>query len=115
MNSAFTHAQSTTNNNAAVLQPHDSLMQKLVEEVVEFRLNSCLLYRVQCVSCEEAAVLLSVDTDTVRNWIKINKLTASKIGREWSIRVMDIDKMLTSNTTVIKLDDKRFKRNKKAC
>ena len=110
MNSAFTLPQSSNSNNA-VLQQHDILDQ--LEELIEFRLNNSLLYRVQCVTCDEAAVLLSVDCDTIREWIKGGKLTASKVGREWTIRVLDIDKMLTATATVIRLTDKRFKRNKK--
>jgi excisionase family DNA binding protein len=101
-----------TNSNNTFPLPNN--LEQYIEEVIEFRLNNTLLYRVQCVTCEECGVLLSVDTDTIREWIKGGKLNASKPGREWVIRVMDIDRMLTSNANVINLSDKRFKRNRKA-
>jgi excisionase family DNA binding protein len=110
MNSAFSLHEPTSSNNA-VPQQHDILEK--VEELIEFRLNNSLLYRVQCVTCEEASILLSVDCDTIREWIKGGKLTASKVGREWTIRVLDIDKMLTASATVIRINDKRFKSNRK--
>ena len=112
MNSAFT--QSSNSNNAVTADHDKTNLEQYVETVVELRLNNCFLYRVQCVTCEEAGVLLSVDTDTVREWIKAGKLIASKPGREWVIRIVDIDKMLTTNATIIRLEDKRFKRNRKA-
>jgi excisionase family DNA binding protein len=105
MNSAF-----QTNSNNTVPDRH---LASFVEEVVSLQLNNCLIWRIQCVTCDEAAVLLSVDTDTIREWIKAGKLTASKVGREYSIRVMDIDKMLATHSNVIRLEDKRFKRNRK--
>ena len=119
MNSAFTHhppLQQSINNNA-VPQQHDQLSPEqivsYVEGVIEQCLNNSLWFRVQCVNCDEAGVLLSVDTDTVRQWIKAGKLSASKVGREWSIRLVDIDKMLSQNATVIRMNDKRFKANRK--
>lgn len=108
MNTGFSPTETNSNNTIP-----DRQLARQIEEVVLLQLNNCLLWRVQCVTCDEAAVLLSVDTDTVREWIKAGKLIASKVGREYSIRVMDIDKMLSNHSNVIRLDDKRFKRNRK--
>ncbi len=114
MISTFTinQPQTTINHNTGPQQPNTPNLDEHIQAVVEMSLNNCLMYRVQCVTCEEAGILMSVDKDTVRDWIKSGKLAASKVGREWAIRVMDIDRMLTKNATVVNLKDRRFKSNK---
>ncbi|MFZ4056982.1 MAG: helix-turn-helix domain-containing protein [Ferruginibacter sp.] len=77
-------------------------------QLVEQQTASCLLFKVQCVNIGEAAKLLSVEDDTIRDWIKNGKLTASKIGREWIIRLTDIDSTLIRTASVVRMD-KRYK------
>lgn len=106
----------TTNSNslfqqAPVPQALDPLISEQITTTVEAMLNSCLWYRIQCVDCETAAQYLDIETDTVRQWIKSGKLPASKPGREWMIRLKDIDSMLAKTATIIRLD-KRFKKSK---
>lgn len=111
--------QTTTNNNNTVL-PLEHMVPVELQEfifttatgIVELHLQQSLWYQVQCVSCERAADALNVETDTVRQWIKAGKLPASKIGKDWSIRLVDLDKMLKLNATVIRMPDRRFKKFK---
>ncbi len=86
-------------------------IKQIVQQAIDDALNNSLWYRVQCVSIEEAAVILSLCEDTVRQWVKQGRLPASKVSREWNIRLVDIEKMLNSNATVIHID-KRLKRKK---
>lgn len=110
--------QVTTNSNNTVQSLWHEVPESLQDfifttatGIVEMQLQQSLWYHVQCVSCEKAATALNVETDTVRQWIKKGKLTASKIGKDWSIRLMDIDRMIKINATVVSLPDKRY--NKK--
>ena len=109
MNTALLTPPTNTHNTL----PQQQVIEKYIEDTIEQRLNSCLMYVVQCITCEEAGILLSVKEDTVRDWIHSGKLPASKIGREWMIRVSDVDKMLRQNTNIIRIDDKRFRTNRK--
>lgn len=83
-----------------------------VAGIVELQLQQSPWYLVQCISCEKAGDALNVETDTVRQWIKAGKLPASKIGKDWSIRLVDIDKMLKLNATVVRIGDRRYKKYK---
>jgi len=82
--------------------------------IVETQIQQSPFYRVQCVDSEKAANLLGVEPDTIRNWIKSGKLQASKIGKEWLIRVIEIEKILSANATAVRMVDKRYKRKAKA-
>lgn len=123
MNTALQHFPFSVNtinsNNTVQPGPHEQLPVHLqqfifsaVEGIVEMQLRNSPMYLVQCLSCEKAAAVLNVETDTVRQWIKGGKLPASKIGKDWSIRLVDIDKMLKLNATVVPMADKRYKKNK---
>ncbi len=93
--------------------PQQQVIEKYIEDAIEQRIHSCLMFSVQCLSCEEAGILLSIKEDTVRDWIHRGKLSASKVGKEWMIRIFDIDKMLHQNANIIRIDDKRFRTNRK--
>lgn len=109
MNTVLQPPPTTTRNTL----PQQQAIEKYIQDTIEQRLNSCLMYVVQCITCEEAGILLSVKEDTVRDWIHSGKLAASKVGREWMIRVIDVDKMLHQNTNIIRIDDKRFRTNRR--
>lgn len=105
----------TNNLTPALIKPQDTVLtvqiKTIIQQAIEDALNASLWYRVQCVTVDEAAIMLSVYGDTIRVWIKQGKLPASKVGREWNIRLVDIEKMLNKNSTII-LMDKRFKHKK---
>ena len=113
--------QSPANNNNNIQpvenQPVPADLTDLINGIVALQLQQCLWYQVQCVSADQAADALHVETDTVRQWIKAGKLPASKIGKDWTIRLVDIDKMLKLNATVVRImPDRRRKQYKiKAC
>ena len=110
MNTAFTQP----NHSLLFKQPSDQEQRdKEVRLAVQAQLQDSLLFNVSCVNCEEAATLLSVEPDTVRDWIKAGKLIASKVGREWIIRLRDVDTMLAKNSNIVPMDDKRFKTNRR--
>lgn len=44
----------------------------------------------------EAAAILKVAQNTVRNWLKSGKLKGSKIERLWRIRAADLDEFIKS-------------------
>jgi len=114
MNTAFT--QQSSNSNNAVPQQHDKISDQviyLIEEAIEARLSSSLWFHVQCVTCDEAAFILSVEPDTVREWIKSGKLRASKVGREWIIRLIDIEKLLAQTATVVAMEPKKIRLRKR--
>ena len=43
----------------------------------------------------EAAAILKVAQNTVRNWLKSGKLKGIKIERLWRIRAADLDEIMT--------------------
>jgi len=51
---------------------------------------------------EEVAELLQVTVETVRGYInrKKNKLPAFKVGREWRVRRIDLDRWVEENMNV---------------
>jgi excisionase family DNA binding protein len=51
---------------------------------------------------EEVADLLQVSVETVRGYInrKRNKLPAFKVGREWRVRKVDLDKWVEENMNI---------------
>ena len=50
-------------------------------------------------SVEDIAKELSVHVDTVRGWIRDRKLRVTKLGRDYRIRRVDLDKFLEERTT----------------
>jgi excisionase family DNA binding protein len=50
-------------------------------------------------SVEDIAKELGVHVDTVRGWIRDRKLRATKLGRDYRIRRVDLDKFLEERTT----------------
>ncbi len=85
-----------------------------IEDTVSSVLDGILWARVQCITVDDAAKSLSVQPDTIREWIKAGKLHASKVGREYIIRLVDLERMLTQNALVVPMHDRRFKRNRVA-
>ena len=49
-------------------------------------------------SVEDIAKELGVHPDTVRSWIRERKLQATKLGRDYRIRRVDLDKFLKDRT-----------------
>lgn len=49
----------------------------------------------QYLTVAEAAEILKVKHNTIRDWLKAGKLRGSKIGRLWRIRQADIDEFVT--------------------
>ncbi len=48
---------------------------------------------------DELAKFLRVTRATVRDWCKHGKLPAFKIGKEWKIRVIDLQKSINGKVT----------------
>lgn len=44
---------------------------------------------------DEAAAILKVAPNTIRDWLKSGKLKGGKIGRLWRIKRADIDELVT--------------------
>ena len=84
----------------------------LIRQEVEACLSTCPWYRAQSCGVKEAAEILNVEEDTIRNWIASGKLMASNIGRMYVIRLVDIEALLNKYQVVVPITDKRFKRNK---
>ena len=119
MQTRFSTQTPSNNNNIVQPSPGTSIntvptqsIEEMITGIVALQLQQSLWYQVQCVSCEKAADALNVETDTVRHWIKAGKLPASKIGKDWSIRLIDVDKMLKLNATIVRLPDMRMKKYK---
>ena len=98
-------ATTTHNNHPGTYQD----LSPAIMDLIQAEVKNCLYYGVQCVTTEKAAELLSVEPDTVRQWIKKGKLMASKPGKDYSIRMSDIDQLLKETAVVVRMD-KRFKR-----
>jgi excisionase family DNA binding protein len=49
-------------------------------------------------SVEDISKELGVHVDTVRGWIRERKLRATRLGREYRIRRVDLDKFLDDRT-----------------
>jgi len=88
-------------------------VESFIRQEVEACLNACPWYRARSCGVKEAAQLLKVKEDTIRNWILAGKLFASNIGRMYIIRLIDIENMLNRYQVVVPLYDKRFKKNRK--
>lgn len=43
---------------------------------------------------EKLAKFFGVTKQTIREWCKVSKLPAFKIGKEWKVRVADLRKMI---------------------
>ena len=53
----------------------------------------------QWLSVEDIAKELNVSIETVRNWIRKNKLTAYRVGRDYRIKREDYEKFLEDRRT----------------
>lgn len=49
----------------------------------------------------EAALYLNVNKDTIRNWIKRGHIPAHKIGRQWRLKISELDKWVESGRSAI--------------
>lgn len=47
-------------------------------------------------SLEEVATYLGVNKDTIRNWIKKTDIPAHKIGRQWKLKLSEVDAWIKS-------------------
>lgn len=73
----------------------------LVQREVDSYIASLPLTRVECVTVQQAADLLKVYTDTVRVYIRKHQLRASKLGKDYRIRIVDLQKFLQDKQTAI--------------
>ena len=53
----------------------------------------------QWLSVDDIAKELNVSIETVRNWIRKNKLIAYRVGRDYRIKQSDYDKFLEDRRT----------------
>ncbi|RTL56265.1 MAG: DNA-binding protein [Sphingobacteriales bacterium] len=97
------------NGVAQSVQPARALSPELAEVVRREAwnyLSSFPYHTIQCVNVGKAAELLCVEEDTVRTYIKCGKLAASKVGKEYRIRIFDLQQFLDA-TAVVKVMRKR--------
>ncbi|HJT59422.1 MAG TPA: helix-turn-helix domain-containing protein [Ktedonobacteraceae bacterium] len=59
----------------------------------------------QWLSVEDIATELNVSIETVRNWIRKNKLIAYRVGRDYRIKRTDYEKFLAKRRTGGQDDD----------
>lgn len=52
-------------------------------------------------SLEETAEYLGVTKDTIRNWIKKKNMPAHKIGRQWKLKLSEVDDWVKSGKSAI--------------
>lgn len=52
----------------------------------------------QLFTTDEAAELLKVHPETVRNWIRRGELVAIKIGRQWRVKRADLERIAQRGT-----------------
>jgi len=57
---------------------------------------------------EKLAKFFGVTTQTARGWCKEGKLPAFKIGKEWKVRVLDLQKMIDQKVRA-REDDKSLR------
>lgn len=81
--------------------------QAAIYDYINQCLNNSTWYCVQCCTADKAAEVLSVEVSTIRDWIKSGKLAASKVGNSYLIRLVEIDRMLHKNATIINIDHRR--------
>lgn len=54
---------------------------------------------IEWLSVDDIARELNIHPDTVRSWIRERKLKATKLGRDYRIKRVDLDKFLEDRTT----------------
>lgn len=59
----------------------------------------------QWLSVDDIAKELNVSIETVRNWIRKNRLIAYRVGRDYRIKRIDYEKFLEDRRTGIHDDD----------
>ena len=52
-------------------------------------------------SLEETAEYLGVTKDTIRTWIKKKNMPAHKIGRQWKLKLSEVDDWVKSGKSAI--------------
>jgi excisionase family DNA binding protein len=52
----------------------------------------------QLFTTDEAAELLKVHPETVRNWIRSGALAAIKVGRHWRVKRVDLERIAERGT-----------------
>lgn len=103
------HQQQQQTTITPLIQAGAFTPQQLTEITAIVQQSLC--YGVQCVTTEKAAELLSVEPQTVRDWINSGKLPASRPGKDYLILMEDINRLLTQTAVVIRID-KRYKNRK---
>jgi|CXWL01.1.fsa_nt_gi excisionase family DNA binding protein len=83
-----------------------SVVTMKVGEVTEFvqrevnkYLASLPFAQVQCITVQKAADLLECYADTVRVYIRSGQLTASRLGKDYRIRIIDLEEFVKKNQT----------------
>lgn len=71
----------------------------LVQREVDRYIASLPFANVTCITVEKAADLLSVAKDTVRVYIRSGELMASKLGKDYRIRLRDVESFLKEKQT----------------
>lgn len=69
-------------------------MQGLVKREVDAYIASLPFANVECITVQKAADLLNVYADTVRVYIRNRQLKATKLGKDYRIRIVDLEKFL---------------------
>ena len=59
---------------------------------------------------EKLSRFFGVSTKTVRSWCKRGKLPAFKIGKEWKVRITDLQKMIDRKVQIHGRGDERTPR-----
>jgi excisionase family DNA binding protein len=78
-------------------------LAQLVREEVEKQLSFSPSFWVSCVTVKECADLLKVKPDTVRTYINTGKLRASQEGKNYFIKITDVNKFLNQRSNVLKV------------
>jgi excisionase family DNA binding protein len=76
-------------------------LAQAVREEVEKQLSFSPSFWVACVSVKECAALLKVTPDTIRTYITTGKLAASQEGKNYFIKIADVNKFLTKRSNVL--------------
>jgi len=74
----------------------DSIYAMVLQEVKEI-MSWLPQYRLECITVARAAELLKCYPDTVRTYIRQNKLRATKIGNDYRIKLTALEDFLNRN------------------
>lgn len=84
-------------NNVVTINVKD--VHGLVLREVSAVLASLPFYQVTCITVQRAAELLDCYEDTVRVYIRNGQLPASRLGKDYRIRIVDLQKFLQQKLT----------------